>query len=99
MVTLLESIVCYHYKEEFFMDLEQIRQNRTKMILQFSIPSIIAMILTSLVTIADGFFIGNYVGKDCGGELRASHYLSVSRSGTDGIHWRCGNLRNGSRIR
>lgn len=64
MVTLLESIVCYHYKEEFFMDLEQIRQNRTKMILQFSIPSIIAMILTSLVTIADGFFIGNYVGKE-----------------------------------
>ena len=46
------------------MDLEQIRQNRTKMILQFSIPSIIAMILTSLVTIADGFFIGNYVGKE-----------------------------------
>lgn len=64
MITLPVSNVCYHYKEEFFMDLEQIRQNRTKMILQFSIPSIIAMILTSLVTIADGIFIGNYVGKE-----------------------------------
>ena len=32
--------------------------------LQFSIPSIIAMVLTSLITIVDGFFIGNYVGKE-----------------------------------
>ncbi len=34
------------------------------MILQFSIPSIIAMVLTSLITIADGYFTGNYVGKE-----------------------------------
>ena len=34
------------------------------MILQFSIPSIIAMVLSSLITIADGFFIGNYIGKE-----------------------------------
>lgn len=46
------------------MNLEQIRQNRAKMILQFSIPAIIAMLLTSFITIADGFFIGNYVGKE-----------------------------------
>lgn len=46
------------------MDLEQIKENRTKMIFQFSIPAIISMLLTSLVTIADGFFIGNYVGKE-----------------------------------
>ena len=37
------------------MDLEQIKSNKTKMILRFSIPSIISMILTSLITIADGF--------------------------------------------
>jgi len=34
------------------------------MILQFSIPSIIAMVLSSFITIADGFFIGNYIGKE-----------------------------------
>lgn len=53
-----------HHKEELFMNLEQIRQHRAKMILQFSIPAIIAMLLTSFITIADGFFIGNYVGKE-----------------------------------
>lgn len=46
------------------MNLEQIRQNSGKMILRFSIPSITAMLLTSFITIADGFFIGNYVGKE-----------------------------------
>lgn len=46
------------------MDLEQMKKNRTKMILQFSIPALVSMLLTSFVTIADGFFIGNYVGKE-----------------------------------
>lgn len=46
------------------MDLTQIKQDRTKMILKFSVPSIIAMVLTALITIADGFFMGNYVGKE-----------------------------------
>lgn len=46
------------------MNLEQIKQNTSQMILRFSIPAIIAMVLTSLITIADGFFIGNYVGKE-----------------------------------
>lgn len=46
------------------MNLESIRNNKTGTVLQFSIPSIIAMILTSLITVADGFFIGNYVGKE-----------------------------------
>lgn len=46
------------------MNLEQIKQNTAGMILKFSIPAIISMILTSLITIADGFFIGNYVGKE-----------------------------------
>lgn len=45
------------------MNLENIQRNKVKTILQFSIPSIIAMVLTSLITIVDGFFIGNYVGK------------------------------------
>lgn len=46
------------------MNLEQIKQNPGKMILQFSIPSIISMMLTAFITIADGFFMGNYVGKE-----------------------------------
>lgn len=46
------------------MNLEQIRQNSGRMILRFAVPSIIAMLLTSFITIADGFFIGNYVGKE-----------------------------------
>ncbi|MDL2317956.1 MATE family efflux transporter [Eubacteriales bacterium OttesenSCG-928-A19] len=46
------------------MNLESIRGNRLGTILQFSIPSIIAMVLTSLITVVDGFFIGNYVGKE-----------------------------------
>lgn len=46
------------------MDLEKMKQNTAGMILQFAIPSIIGMVLTSMITVADGFFIGNYVGKE-----------------------------------
>ena len=46
------------------MNLEKIRENTLKTILRFSIPSIIAMVLTSLITVVDGFFIGNYIGAD-----------------------------------
>lgn len=46
------------------MDLKNIRENKVKVILQFSIPSIIAMLLTSLITVADGYFMGNYVGEE-----------------------------------
>lgn len=46
------------------MNLESIRTNKAGMILQFSIPSIIAMVLTSLITVTDGFFTGNYIGED-----------------------------------
>lgn len=46
------------------MNLERMKQETVAMILQFSIPSIIAMVLTSLITIVDGFFIGNFVGKE-----------------------------------
>ena len=46
------------------MDMKQIKQNKLKMILQFSIPSIIAMLLQTVITITDGFFTGNYVGEN-----------------------------------
>lgn len=43
------------------MNLEQIKNNTSKTILQFSIPAIISMILTSMVTVADGFFVSSGV--------------------------------------
>ena len=46
------------------MYLEEIRQNPAKKILQFSVPAILSMVLTALITVADGFFMGNYVGKE-----------------------------------
>ncbi|MDE6365677.1 MAG: MATE family efflux transporter [Lachnospiraceae bacterium] len=46
------------------MELEKIRKNTVGTILQFSIPAIIAMVLTSLITVVDGFFIGNFVGGE-----------------------------------
>ena len=41
------------------MNLERIKKSMVQMILEFSVPSIIAMVLTSMITIVDGFFIGS----------------------------------------
>ncbi|MCP1109739.1 MATE family efflux transporter [Ohessyouella blattaphilus] len=46
------------------MNLENIRIGKRKTIMQFALPAIIAMMMTSLITVVDGFFIGNYVGKE-----------------------------------
>lgn len=46
------------------MDLEKIKKNQFQTICQYSIPAIISMVLSSMITIADGFFAGNYVGKE-----------------------------------
>ncbi len=46
------------------MNMKQIKENKLKMILGFSIPSIIAMLLQSVITITDGYFTGNYVGEN-----------------------------------
>lgn len=46
------------------MDLERIRENQLSSILKFSIPSIIAMFLSTVLTITDGYFTGNYVGEE-----------------------------------
>ena len=45
------------------MDINQIKENKLKFILQFSIPSIISMLLQTAITITDAFFTGNYVGN------------------------------------
>ena len=46
------------------MDIRQVKENKLKTILQFSIPSIIAMLLQTVITITDGYFTGNYVGDN-----------------------------------
>lgn len=40
------------------------KENKLKTILQFSVPSVIAMLLETVITITDGYFTGNYVGED-----------------------------------
>lgn len=47
-----------------FMNVDAIRSHKVRTILTFSIPAIISMVLTSLITIADGFFMGNFIDKD-----------------------------------
>ena len=46
------------------MDIKEIRENTKGWIMRFAVPSIIAMVLTAMITVTDGFFIGNYVGKE-----------------------------------
>lgn len=46
------------------MNIKEIKENKLKTILQFSIPSIIAMLLQTAITITDGYFTGNYVGEN-----------------------------------
>ena len=46
------------------MNIETIKENKLGTILQFSIPSIIAMLLSTLITITDGYFTGNYIGEE-----------------------------------
>lgn len=46
------------------MNLEAIKNNKRGVILQFSIPAIISMLLTAMITVADGYFAGNYIGTE-----------------------------------
>lgn len=46
------------------MNVDSIRAGKTRAILAFSVPAIISMVLTSLINVADGFFMGNFVHKD-----------------------------------
>lgn len=46
------------------MNVDSIRAGKTRAILTFSVPAIISMVLTSLINVADGFFMGNFVHKD-----------------------------------
>lgn len=46
------------------MDIREIKENKLKTIFKFSVPSIIAMLLQTAITITDGYFTGNYVGEN-----------------------------------
>ena len=46
------------------MEVKQINENKLRTILQFSVPSIIAMLLQTVITVTDGYFTGNYVGEN-----------------------------------
>lgn len=45
------------------MNIEYLKEHKTKALLSFAIPSIIAMLLQTVITVTDGFFTGNYVGE------------------------------------
>ena len=45
------------------METEKIKLNKTKSILQFGIPATIGMLMTSLITVVDGYFAGNFIGS------------------------------------
>lgn len=50
-----------------------------KLLLQYSIPAIIGMTITSIYNIIDSIFIGHGVGYN--GDCRTSHQLSADESG------------------
>lgn len=46
------------------MDIMQIKENKLKTLLRFAVPSIIAMLLETVITVTDGYSTGNYVGEE-----------------------------------
>lgn len=71
--------ICSLRKESvFFMNLESIKSKTVGTIFRFSIPSIIAMVLMSLITVADGFS-SRLCGKrrTCRRQSRSSHTVCV----------------------
>ena len=44
-------------------NVESIKAKKAGSILQFSIPSIISMLLSTVITLTDGYFTGNHVGE------------------------------------
>ena len=46
------------------MNIKFLKEHKTKALLSFAIPSIIAMLLETVITVTDGYFTGNYVGEN-----------------------------------
>ena len=78
------------------MDLNEIKQDIRKKIWQYSVPAIVSMVLTAFITVADGFFMGNFVGKEgIAAVNRAPDRLSVSGDRPDYLHRRRVDRRDG----
>lgn len=45
------------------MDILEIKQNKVKSLFQFAVPATIGMLMSSLITIVDGYFAGNCIGS------------------------------------
>ena len=68
------------------MDINQIKENKLKFILQFSIPSIISMLLQTAITITDAFFTGNYVGENALAAINLGFPYCSSDNGCRTVH-------------
>ena len=66
------------------MNTKQIKENKLRMILGFSIPSIIAMLLETVITMTDGYFTGNFVGENA---LAAINFRSCIFTWVSGFAW------------
>ncbi len=69
------------------MNIKQIKENKIRMILQFSIPSIIAMLLQMVITITDGYFTGNYVGQNALAAINLGLPGTVFLPWNRTLHW------------
>ena len=86
------------------MNIETIKENKLRTILQFSIPSIIAMLLSTAITITDGYFTGNYVGEEALAAINLGlpilyFYLGVGLCIGVGGSVICGRLLGGKKKR
>ena len=71
-------------KGDVIMNMERIKENKLGTILQFSVPSIIAMLLSTVLTLTDGYFTGNYVGEQA---LAAINLGLPRRRSVCGCRW------------
>lgn len=46
------------------MNTEFLKNHKIKALLSFAVPSIVAMLLETVITVTDGYFTGNYVGEN-----------------------------------
>lgn len=72
------------------MNIKFLKEHKTKALLSFPMPSIIAMLLETVITVTDGYFTGNYVGENALAAINLGlpvlyFYLGVGLcSGVDG---------------
>lgn len=63
------------------MDILEIKQNKVKNLFQFAVPATIGMLMSSLITIVDGYFAGNYIGSQALAAIILGQPLSTLSGG------------------